>query len=132
MALENAWNLTEASEYITYYAIDNEDFLAADDVGKTKLLNVADRTLKRAFKGSVIPAEAAYLFAAHLGGLFNDTTVLAQRGVASFGISGINFTFKDWAKKDLDEMIPADVRELIEESNGGTDGGSSRVKAWVL
>lgn len=131
MALENVWNLTEASDYITYYAIDNEDFLAVDDVGKTKLLNVADRTLKRAYKDSVIPVEAAYLFAAHLGGLFNDTTVLAQRGVASFGLSGINFTFKDWAKKDLDEMIPADVRDLIEEANGGTSG-SSRVKAWVL
>lgn len=131
MALESTWNLTEASEYITYYAIDNEDFLAADDVGKTKLLNVADKTLARVYKGRVIPPKATYLFAAHIGAAYNDTNIMARRGVASFGISGINFTFKDWAKKELDEMIPAEVAEMVEEANGGT-GGNSRVKAWVL
>lgn len=131
MALESTWDLAKASEYITYYAIDNEDFLDADDVGKTKLLNVADQTLKRAYKGSTIPVEATYLFAAHIGAAYNDTNIMARRGVASFGISGINFTFKDWAKKDLDEMIPAEVAEMVEEANGGK-GGNGRVKAWVL
>lgn len=124
------WNLLEVAEYVTYHAVDNEDFLASDDTAKTRFLNVADRTLRRAFKGYTIPNEATYLFACVLNANFNDTTIMAQRGVASFGVSGITFTFKDWAKKELDELIPEDVRDLITEANHDIDGGIGRVK-WV-
>ena len=125
------WYLTEATEYITLNAIDNEDYLDADDTTKTRLLNVSERTLKRVFKGYDIPDEATYLFAAHLGALFNDTTIMAQRGIASFNVSGIGFTFKDWAKKELDELVPQEVADIIAEANPDK-GGNSRVKAWVL
>lgn len=125
------WYLAEATEYITLNAIDNEDYLAADDTNKTRLLNVSERTLKRVFKGYDIPDEATYLFAAHLGALFNDTTIMAQRGIASFNVSGIGFTFKDWSKKELDELVPQEVADIIAEANPDK-GGNSRVKAWVL
>lgn len=125
------WYLAEATEYITLNAIDNEDYLAADDTTKTRLLNVSERTLKRVFKGYDIPDEATYLFAAHLGALFNDTTIMAQRGIASFNVSGIGFTFKDWSKKELDELVPQEVADIIAEANPDK-GGNSRVKAWVL
>jgi len=126
-----AWDLMAATEYITLNAIDNEDYLAADDTNKTRLLNVSERTLKRVFKGYDIPDEATFLFAAHLGALFNDTTIMAQRGIASFNVSGLGFTFKDWSKKELDELVPQEVADIIAEANPDKCG-NSRVKAWVL
>lgn len=124
------WNLTEAIEYVTYHAIDNEDFLANEQTNQVRFLNVAKRTLSSAYKNYVIPLEATYLFACVLNANFNDTTVLAQRGIASFGISGINFTFKDWAKKELSELIPEEIAEMIAEANPDAGGSNSRVK-WV-
>ena len=57
------WNLTEAIEYVTYHAIDNEDFLANEQTNQVRFLNVGKRTLSSAYKGYVIPLEATYLFA---------------------------------------------------------------------
>ena len=126
------WDLTAATEYVTYNAVDNEDFLAADETNKVRFLNVAQRTLQAKYKGFTIPVEATYLFACVLYANNNDTTIMAGRGIAGFSLSGISFTFKDWAKKELSELIPAEVAEMIEEANGGAGGGNSRVKAWVL
>lgn len=127
------WNLTEIDEYITYHAIDNEDFLDADNVLKVKYLNVAIRTLKRAFKGATIPDNATYLFAAVLGANFNDTIVQAQRGVSSFNVDGISFAFKNFANKELDDLISDDIKGLIEEANpddGSGNGSNGKIK-WV-
>lgn len=124
------WNLTEATEYVTYHAIDNEDFLANEQTNQVRFLNISKRTLSSAYKGYVIPLEATYLFACVLNANFNDTMIMAQRGVASFGISGINFTFKNWAKKELSELIPEEIADMIAEANPDIDGGNGRVK-WV-
>lgn len=124
------WNLTEAIEYVLYHAVDNEDFLDSDNTAKVRFLNVGRRTLRRAFKGYVIPIEAEYLFACVLNANYNDTTVMAQRGIAGFSVDGISFTFKDWAKKELDDLITDDIRDLITEANPDIDGGNSRIK-WV-
>lgn len=115
----NEWNLVEAAEFIRYNTLDNEDFLEADDIRKTALLNVALRTIKRRFAGYTIPNEASYIFAATLAALFNDTNKLAQQGVASFSVGGkVTYTFKDWAKKDFSDMIPEEVAELIGAKSG--------------
>ncbi|WP_336638391.1 hypothetical protein [Lysinibacillus fusiformis] len=124
------WNLVEVTDYVTYHAVDNEDFLASDDTAKLRFLNVGERTLRRAFKRYAIPNEACYLFACVLNANFNDTTVLAQRGVASFSVDGISFTFKDWAKKELDDLITDDIRDLIGEANPDIDSNNGRIK-WV-
>ena len=124
------WNLTEAVDYITYNAIDNEDFLASDSTAQIRFLNVAMRTLQSKFKNYELPNEAVYLFAAVLNANFNDTTVQAQRGIASFSVKGITYTFKDWALKDLSEFISEDVRNLVIEANPELDGGNGKVK-WV-
>lgn len=124
------WNLTEATAYCLYNAVDNEDFLASDTIAQVRFLNVSQRTLRRAFKGYVIPIEASYLFACVLNANFNDTTVMAQRGVAGFSVDGISFTFKDWAKKELDDLITDDIRDLIAEANPDIDSNNGRVK-WV-
>lgn len=124
------WNLTEVTEYITYNAVDNEDFLASDDTQKIRFLNVAYRTLSRVYKGYTIPLEATYLFAAVLNANYNDTTVMAQRGIAGFSLDGISFTFKDWAMKDLSEFISDEVTYMIIEANPDFVGGIGRVK-WV-
>lgn len=112
------WDLDEASEYIRYNAIDNEDFLDADDDRKIALLNVSYRTLKRKYSNYDIPDEAVYLFAAVLGALFNDTNKMAQQGIASFSVRGISFTFKDWARKNLEDMIPPEVADIIGAPSG--------------
>ncbi|MGN7387728.1 hypothetical protein [Sporosarcina sp. SAFN-015] len=112
------WNLTEASEYIRLNTLDNEDFTDADDERKTAILNVAQRTLTRKYSGYTIPNEAVYLFAPVLAAAFNDTNKLQQQGVASFSVRGMSFTFKDWAKKDIDALIPAEVADLIGAPSG--------------
>lgn len=124
------WNLVEAIDYVTYHAIDNEDFLASDDTTKLRFLNVGERTLRRAFKGYAIPNEACYLFACVLNANYNDTTVMAQRGIAGFSVDGISFTFKDWAKGELSDLITDDISDLITEANPGIDSNNGRIK-WV-
>ncbi|MCO0597377.1 hypothetical protein NGI46_07840 [Peribacillus butanolivorans] len=112
------WDLLVATEYITLNTLDNEDFIDGDDTRKTALLNVASRTLNRKFNGLTIPNEAVYLFGAVLASAYNDTNKLQQQGVAGFSIKGISFTFKDWAKKGLDALVPTEVVDLINEANG--------------
>ena len=129
--METEWNLLEAADFIKYHAIDNEDFLGADNDVQIKLLNVSKATLTRKFKGLIIPNNAVYLFAATIGALYNDTNKLAQQGVASFSISGISFTFKDWAKKSITDYITEDVTELISEENGGIHVSSGSSIKWV-
>ncbi|SER87411.1 hypothetical protein [Psychrobacillus sp. OK032] len=123
-------DIEAATAYIRLNTLDNEDFIDGDVERKTALLNVSDRTLKRKFPGLTIPDEANYLFAATLAGAFNDTNKLAQQGVASFSVKGIAFTFKDWAKKELDAFIPADAIELIGAENGVNLSAGRSIK-WV-
>lgn len=112
------WDIEAASQYIRLNTLDNEDFIDADDERKTALLNVASRTLSRKYSGYTIPDEAVYLFSAVLAAAFNDTNKLGQQGIASFSVRGIAFTFKDWAKKGLDDLIPEEVAELVGAPSG--------------
>lgn len=112
------WNLEEATEYIRFNAIDNEDYLENDEERQTAILNVSLRTLKRRYRDYEIPDEAVYLFAATLAAAFNDTNKMAQQGIASFSVKGIAFTFKDWAKKGLDSLIPDEVADIIGAPTG--------------
>lgn len=112
------WNIAEATQYIRQNTLDNEDYIDADDERKTAILNVALRTLTRKYSGYNIPNEAVYLFAPVLAAAFNDTNKLQQQGIASFSVKGIAFTFKDWAKKDIDALIPPEVADLIGAPSG--------------
>lgn len=112
------WDLEVATEYIRLNAMDYEDFIDSDDSDKTRNLNVASRTLTRKYSGYTIPDEAVYLFSAVLAAAYNDTNKLAQQGVASFSVRGIAFSFKDWSKKGLDELIPAEVADMIGAPSG--------------
>jgi kynureninase len=114
------WDIFEAEDYIRFNTLDNEDFIEADDDRKTALLNVSKRTLERKFKEKVIPNEAVYIFAATLGSAFNDTNKLQQQGIAGFSIKGISFTFKDWAKRPVDHLIPDEVYDLVGAPRGRT------------
>ncbi len=114
------WDLTEATDYIRLNTLDNEDFIDGDDDLKTRTLNVASRTLTRKYSGYTIPDEAVYLFSAVLAAAFNDTNKLAQQGIASFSVKGLSFTFKDWSKKGLDALIPAEVADIIGAPSGRT------------
>ena len=124
------WDIEAATEYVRYNTLDNEDFIDGDEERKIALLNVASRTLTRKYSGYTIPNEAVYLFSAVLAGAFNDVNKMAQQGVASFSVKGIAFTFKDWAKKDLDSFIPADSIDLIGAENG-VNLSSGRSVKWV-
>lgn len=119
------WNIAEAEEYIRLNTLDNEDFLDGDDDRKTALLNVSKRTLDRKFTGKEIPNEAVYIFAATLGAAFNDTNKLQQQGVAGFSVKGISFTFKDWAKRPIEHLIPEEVYDLVGAPRG-------RVVKWTV
>lgn len=115
-----AWDLIAAADYIRLNTLDNEDYLDGDETRQTALLNVSKRTLDRKFSGKTIPDEAVYVFAATLGAAYNDTNKLQQQGVAGFSISGISFTFKDWAKRPIDHLIPEEVYDLVGVSRGKT------------
>ncbi|CAM3640359.1 hypothetical protein [Mesobacillus zeae] len=125
------WDLLVATEYIKLNTLDNEDFIDGDDTRKTALLNVASRTLTRKFSGLTIPNEAVYLFGAVLASAYNDTNKLQQQGVAGFSIKGISFTFKDWAKKGLDALVPPEVIDIINEENG-VELSTGRVMKWTV
>lgn len=112
------WDLDEATEYIRFNTLDNEDYLDADETRQNALLNVSKRTLDRKFSGKTIPIEAVYIFAAVLGAAFNDTNKLQQQGVASFSVKGITYTFKDWAKRPVDHLIPEEVYDLVGAQRG--------------
>lgn len=108
-----SWNIEEADEFIKLNTLDNEDWFDSDEDRKIALLNVSKRTLENKFPNYEIPIEAVYIFANVLSYNFNDTTKLAQRGIASFSIRGISFTFKDWALKELHEFIPDEIYNMI-------------------
>lgn len=108
------WDITVVDDYIKLNTLDNEDWFDSDNDRKIALLNVSNRTLRRVFKSiEEIPDEAVYIYANTLSGAFNDTMIQAQRGVASFSIRGISFTFKDWMKTDLSDLIPDDVYDML-------------------
>jgi hypothetical protein len=112
--LPESWDLIAVDDYIKLNTLDNEDWFDNDEVRKTALLNVSKRTLDRVFKSvAEIPDEAVYIYANTLSSAFNDTMVQAQRGVASFNVRGISFTFKDWMKTDLKDLIPEEVYEIV-------------------
>ena len=120
-----AWNIEEIDTYIRLNTLDNEDWFEGDNDRKTALLNVSDRTLRRVFKSiEEIPNEAVYIYANTLASAFNDTLVQAQRGVASFSIRGISFTFKDWMKTDLSSLIPDEVYDIV--------GAPKRSLKWTV
>ena len=125
------WDLVGATEYIRLNTLDNEDFIDADETRKTALLNVSSRELTRKFNAYTIPNEAVYLFANTLASAFNDTNKLAQQGIAGFSVKGISFTFKDWAKKDVDALIPPEVYALVGEANG-VELSSGRSVKWTV
>lgn len=109
-----AWNIEEIDTYIRLNTLDNEDWFDSDNDRKMALLNVSNRILKRVFKSvEEIPSEAVYIYANTLASAYNDTMIQAQRGVASFSIRGISFTFKDWMKTDLSDLIPDDVYDML-------------------
>ncbi len=84
----------DADSYMYQFVIDNQDWLEADVDKKTRILNVAERTLKNDFKGYVIPDSAVFEFASTLAVVFNDTNRLQQNGIASFAVTGVaSFTF---------------------------------------
>ena len=125
-----AWDLTEATDFVLRNTLDNEDFLEAEEIRKEALLNVSKRELDRKFSAYTVPNTAVYIFANTLASAFNDTNKLQQQGVASFSIKGISFTFKDWAKKDIDALIPTEVYSIV-----GTENGvnlSSRAVRWTV
>ena len=125
-----AWDLTEATDFVLRNTLDNEDFLEAEEIRKEALLNVSKRELDRKFSGYTVPNTAVYIFANTLASAFNDTNKLQQQGVASFSIKGISFTFKDWAKKDIDALIPTEVYSIVGAENGVNL--SSRAVRWTV
>lgn len=126
------WDLDAADKYVRRNVLDWEDFVELNDEGEDGIdkkharLNVANRTLRNVYKGMTIPDEAVYYFAAVLASVYNDTLVQAQRGVASFAVRGISFTFKDWAKKDLEEYITDDIDGIIQDANCDEDNQRTR------
>lgn len=109
----------DADAYISANCIDVEDWTDSDTERKTRLLNVASRTLNKKFSTLTIPDGAVYEFANVLSIRFNDTNKQAQSGVKSFAISGISFTFGN-VETDLVKMIPQSSLDIIGVENDTT------------
>lgn len=113
-----AVNITEADAYIAEWVIVTEDWDDADEASKTRLLNVASRTLTTRFPKYTIPDVAAYETAAAFATAFKDTNKLAIQGVQSFSLSGVaSFNFRDGAH-ELADLIPQTALDIIGEENG--------------
>lgn len=119
-------NITEADAHIALYSIDPEDWADSDEAKKTRLLNIADRTLTRKFSKYVVPNEAVYEFAAHLAAVFNDTNKMQRYGIKQFSLKSISFTFEG-ANKELADLIPQSVTDLISDANGGISPVTRRI-----
>lgn len=111
-----------ADEYIRNSCVDVEDWTDSDTERKTRLLNVAHRTLTKRYPKFVIPDKAVYCFANVLAIQYNDTNKLGQQGVQSMSISGVaSFTFEYGIgkNKSLMALITQEVLDEISEANGG-------------
>lgn len=104
-------SIEQASDYISQYVINIEDWLDADDSTKQRLLNVSQRTLESKFPKHYVPMEAIYEYSAVLSTIFNDTYKGNQYGVKQFTIDGMSFTFN--GNTNIEELIPNIVYELI-------------------
>lgn len=121
-----AINITDADLYIDQNVIDVEDWQGSDGDKKTRLLNVAARTLDTKYADYVIPDNAVYEFAAALAVAFNDTNRLNNHGIASFSITGVgSFNFKDTLRRDIETFIPKATLDMIGAENGVKLGGKS-------
>jgi hypothetical protein len=115
-----AVNITDADAYIRAQCLDVEDWIDSDEERKTRLLNVAERTMTKRFPEYIIPENAVYEFANVLSVKFNDTNKNAQNGVAGFSVAGISYQFKEvGGTKDLALLMTQAVVDLIGEANGG-------------
>jgi hypothetical protein len=122
-----------ADDYISAFVIDNSDWIQANEAKKTRILNVASRTLTDKYPDYTIPDEAVYEFAAALAIVFNDTNRMQQHGLAGFSVTGVgSFTFKETAAKEsLEDAITPEVKKIIGKANG-VDLGSRVVKVVVM
>lgn len=119
-----AISITSADEYISLWCVDNEDWLDGDEARKQRILNVAERGLRFNYPKYTIPDAAVYEYANALSIAFNDVNKNQQAGIAGFSVTGVaSFTFKDWAKTGLDDLIPESALQLIGEENGIRLGG---------
>ncbi|WP_188068980.1 hypothetical protein [Brevibacillus brevis] len=129
-----AVNITEADAYIAQWVIVTEDWADADEASKTRLLNVASRTLTVKFPKYTIPDAAVYETAAVFATVFNDTNKLAQQGVQAFSLSGVaSFTFR-YGPKELAELIPETAIDLLgdDPANGELPKPSKRRIGWSV
>lgn len=129
-----AQNVILADNYITANCADIEDWTEADAAKKQRMLNVAERTLSRAYPKYTVPDAAVYEFANILTIAFNDTNRLARQGITGFSVNGVaNFDFKDafitGPDADLRKLIPQAALDLIGAENGVTI--SKRRVGWV-
>jgi hypothetical protein len=109
----------QADVYIEENVIDNEDWQAADDAKKQRIINVAEAHLARKFLAYEVPDNAVYAFAASLAVAYNDTNRLNNHGIAGFSITGVgSFNFKDTQNRSIDAFIPQVTYDLIGEANG--------------
>jgi len=129
-----AVTIEAADAYIAEWVIVVEDWFDADEASKTRLLNVASRTLTTRFPKYTIPDAAVYETAAAFATAFNDQNKLAVQGVQSFSLTGVaSFTFRDWAR-ELADLIPQSALDIIGEDPDNADlpNPSKRRVGWSV
>lgn len=128
-----AITIEAADAYIALNVLDVEDWQAAEDDKKLRLLNVAARTLTSNYADYIIPDNAVYAFAAALAVAYNDTNRLHRQGIQSFSIDGVgSFKFLEGAAPDLIGLIPEDVLELIGVENDVNLSLYARKSYWTV
>lgn len=132
-----AANIGDGDAYIEQNCIVIEDWTDSDAASKTRLLNVAGRTLSVRYPTYTIPENAVYEFANVLATVFNDTNKLQTQGVTQFSLNATAaFTFKDalvtGPDVDVAKFIPQSALDLISAANGGIPISKRRVGWTVL
>lgn len=135
-----AISIASADSYISLHVIDIEEWVDSDLDKKTRILNVASKTLTNRFSGYTIPDNAVYEFSAKLAIVFSDTNRLQQQGVIGYSVNGVaSFTFKESGvssnanNDDLSKYIPKSAVDIInaDPANDGLPNVGTRSR-WTV
>jgi hypothetical protein len=127
--------VSAADGYITANCIDIDEWTAADEAKKLRIVNVATRDLAQFYPSYTIPDAAVYEFANVLATVYGDIAGAAQKGITSQSVGGkLSLSYKDALVNgpgaSTRAFVPQSALDIIGAENGVTL--SKRGVKWTV